>query len=186
MKRTAPLRATGPDRATVKLRKCKASGCAELFMPRSTLHKACSVSCAVASVEASNAKVMAKAKSISYLISRTVSRTRPPSLVTIRTLCNTLLRSCVSYGLQFWRPTQAQFKKLNSLYFMPLRRCLSLPLSSHQMSLAMECNTVPLDLYRMEMISKTILRFYLLPPTHPTRIMFLKSRDWHHGHPKDP
>ena len=132
------------------------------------------------------AKVTSKAKSICYLISRTISRTRPPSLGAIRTLCNTLLRSSVTYGLQFWRPTQVQFQKLNSLYFMPLRRCLSLPLSTHQLSLAIECNTVPLDLYRMDMISSTIARFLLLPPSHPTRIMYLKSFDWHTAHLKNP
>lgn len=59
LKRAQPLRVTGPARRTIPLRKCKAAGCAGLFVPRSMLHKACSPHCAVALVEASNAKAAA-------------------------------------------------------------------------------------------------------------------------------
>lgn len=45
MKRT-PLRATGPARTTVKVRKCAVKECRQPFVPRSMTHKACGPECA--------------------------------------------------------------------------------------------------------------------------------------------
>lgn len=59
MKRSAPLRASGPARAAVKLRKCKV--CRAPFVPRSMTHKACGPECAEALTNLKKAKDAARA-----------------------------------------------------------------------------------------------------------------------------
>jgi hypothetical protein len=58
--RTKPLRAAGPAKATVKLRKCAV--CRTLFLPRSMTHKACAPECAEIVGKEKTAKDAAKAQ----------------------------------------------------------------------------------------------------------------------------
>ena len=120
-------------------------------------------------------KMLAKARSDSYLISRLVTPSAPPFFSSIRALCVGYLRPRCTYALAHWQPTESQLRKLQSAFVRPLLRVLSLPASANHLGTLVEANTPAFAVYRDYLLLRTLLRAAQLPPTHPSAHLYLQQ-----------
>ena len=94
-----------------------------------------------------------KIRKSSYMISRIIRPTGPPSPRTIRLFVQAIIIAQYSYALMFWRPTLAQLTAIQRAVIGPLRKVLQLPrCTSHQAIFA---------------------DFGILPPTHQRQAQLL-------------
>jgi hypothetical protein len=94
-------------------------------------------------------RVLQKTSRASFLVSR-ISKSAKfgPNGNCLRTLCNSIILSRISYGLPFWDPSDSQLSRLEALYCAPMRRHLALPWSVSRTALLHECAMPPLQLQR--------------------------------------
>jgi hypothetical protein len=120
--------------------------------------------------------VLTKAQRCSYLIRRLIAPNRPPNPLTIRSIVAATLIPAVTYGMQFWRPSQSQLHKLERLIVWPLRLSLHLPSDTRALSIFAEFNLLPLRLHRQLAILRLGARSGSLPSFHPChRLLELPS-----------
>lgn len=81
-------------------------------------------------------RVLAKAKASANLVCHVANGVRSPRAV--RTLSLAIVRSQISSGFPFWRPSSADRTRLQSCILRPLRRALGLPNSAHSESVLAE------------------------------------------------
>jgi hypothetical protein len=111
-------------------------------------------------------KMLAKARSDSYLISRIVYPPDPPYFAAVRALCVGYLRSRCTYALAFWKPSCSQLRKLQSAFVRPLLRVLSLPCNASHLGTLVEANTPSFSVYREYLLLRSLLRVHSLPSSH--------------------
>jgi hypothetical protein len=120
-------------------------------------------------------KMLAKARSDSYLISRLTHPPAPPFFSSIRALCVGYLRPRCTYALAFWKPTSAQLRQLQSLFVRPLLRVLSLPCNTSHLGTLVEANTPSFSVYRQYLLLRSLLRVNSLPPSHSSSALHRKQ-----------
>jgi len=101
-----------------------------------------------------------------------------PSLLVIRQLTHSIVRSQLCYGLPIWSPpTKVMAQQLQSLLVRPLLRSLALPPSTHQLSLLVECASTSFSaLYQASLIN-FYERLMCTPARHPSNQLFREQRD---------
>ena len=70
----------------------------------------------------------------------------------IRTLVLLIVKPVIEYGLQFWQPTNCQYKQLNTCIVNPLRKAMALPLSTHVLTVLHESAIPSVQLLRQHSI----------------------------------
>src|SRR4051812_23246255 len=83
------------------------------------------------------------------------------------TLVRSVLLPVATYGLAFWRPTQQDFAKLQSLVVMPLRIALGLPRATATVKVLAEYGLPTLRLLREFQLLAYGERCAGLQPPHP-------------------
>src|SRR6185312_1599756 len=122
-------------------------------------------------------KVVASSRRASYMICSLLNR-HCPRLPAIRTLCHALIRSRAAYGMPVWSPpTQAGWRKLDTLITGPMRICLRLPRSTFMDSLLIETKTTRTQHLHEMLTVSTAVRARGLPEQHPTRCIVEEQQD---------
>ena len=124
-------------------------------------------------------KILQQARRDSYCVTRIATATKHPHFLSIRTLCIGFIRARCTYGFLFWGNTlsQSSIRLLQSAFIQPLRRCLSLPRTTHQLSLFVEANVPSLTAFLHQLHLRWLHRAHSLNLDHPTRALFtLDSR----------
>lgn len=114
-------------------------------------------------------RVLARATSDAYLISRLIQPDAPPYFPAIRALCMGYLRPRCTYALALWRPTTQQLRQLQSRFLRPLCRLLHLPWSVNHTGLLIEANCPSFFRYRQAQLHQLVIRAGQLPAAHPIR-----------------
>lgn len=119
-------------------------------------------------------RVLKIARSDSYKLTRISIATSDPHPAAIRTLCVGYLRPRCTYGFAFWSHslTQSKIRKLQAAFVQPLRRCLSLPITTHQLGILVEYNCPSLSAFRAHCLLSWTRRAATSDPTHPTRRLY--------------
>ena len=110
------------------------------------------------------------ARSDTYKLTRIATTTSKPHPPALRALCVGYLRPRCTYGFMFWAHslTTTEIRKLQSAFLQPLRRCLGLPSTTHQLGLYVEYNTPSMSAFRAHCLLSWYKRVANLPPSHPT------------------
>ena len=126
-------------------------------------------------------QVLQQARRDSYCVTRIATATKYPHFHSIRTLCIGFIRARCTYGFLFWGNslTQSSTRLLQSAFIQPLRRCLSLPRTTHQLSLFVEANVPSLTAFLHQLHLRWLYRSRSLNLDHPTRTLF--ALDTHSG-----
>lgn len=120
-------------------------------------------------------KLMIKrARQDSYKLTRIATTSKKPHFPAIRTLCVGYLKPRCTYGFQFWSQllNQKQLREFNSAFIQPVRRCLSLPPTTHQLGLFVESNTPSFTAVRTHSNLSWLYRTKRLPTDHPTHKIY--------------
>ena len=100
-----------------------------------------------------------------------------PSLLVIRQLTHSILRSQLCYGLPIWSPpTQPMKQQLQSLLARPLLRSLALPQSTHQLSLLVECASTSFSALYQSSLVNFYQRMQRTPTQQATHQLFQQQR----------
>ena len=115
-----------------------------------------------------------KARVDSYKLTRIAIATPTPHPPAIRALCVGYLRPRCTYGFTFWAHelTSDEIRKYQSAFLQPMRRCLFLPSTTHQLGIFVEFNTPSFSAYRAKCQLAWYKRAASLPATHPTKQIF--------------
>ena len=114
-------------------------------------------------------RMLDRASTDSFLISRLIQSDGPPHFPAIRALCMGYLRARCTYALALWRPSADQLRRLQSLFLRPLRRLLHLPVSTNACGLLVEADCPSFARYRQSLLHQMLVRITRLPMAHPTR-----------------
>ncbi len=117
-------------------------------------------------------RMLARAASDSFLISRLIRSDGPPYFPAIRALCMGYLRSRCTYALALWRPTDAQLTRLQATFLRPIRRLLCLPDSTNAHGVLIDSNCPSFHRYRQSVLHQLVVRIHQLPPSHPVRLIW--------------
>ncbi|MGH2639097.1 MAG: reverse transcriptase domain-containing protein [Rhabdochlamydiaceae bacterium] len=119
-------------------------------------------------------QVLQQARRDSYCITRIATATKHPHFHSIRTLCIGFIRARCTYGFLFWGNTltQSSIRLLQSAFIQPLRRCVSLPKTTHQLSLFVEANAPSFTAFLHQLHLRWLYRSRSLNLDHPTRTLF--------------
>ena len=112
-------------------------------------------------------RVLARAHSDAYLVSRLIQRSAPPHFPAIRALCMGYLLPRFAYGLALWRPSEKQLTQLQNCFLRPIRQLLGLPFSTNRHGMLVEANCPSLFRYRQSLLHQLVLHMNQLPPSHP-------------------
>jgi hypothetical protein len=101
-----------------------------------------------------------------------------PHFSAIRTLVVGCLLPLCTYGLQFVSGlgVAKRLAALQSVLVRPLRRVLSLPPSTHVLSILVECELATLPLFRYQLLAAYASRVGKLPLGHPARVQLVRSQ----------
>jgi hypothetical protein len=128
--------------------------------------------------------VLRKIARSSYLISRIIHPSDPPTMRTIRALVQATIIPQFSYGFPFWHPPSEQdWRRLTSVTAMPLRVGLGLPFATCSRSVLAECG-LPDPRVRWEASALAFAtRTSSLPDSHLARELFdqLYNKSFHHS-----
>ena len=114
-------------------------------------------------------RVLARATSDAYLISRLIQPDAPPHFPGIRALCMGYLRPRCTYALALWRPNEHQLHQLQSRFLRPMLRLLHLPWCVNHLGVMVEANCPSLSRYRQAQLHQLVIRAGQLPAVHPIR-----------------
>jgi hypothetical protein len=119
------------------------------------------------------------ARADSYQLTRIATATSKPHPPAIRALCVGYLRPRCTYGFMFWAHslTEKQIRKLQAAFLQPLRRCIHLPVTTHQLGIFVEYNCPSLSAFRAHSLLSWTKRAALLDTTHPTRKVLIREND---------
>lgn len=118
-------------------------------------------------------RVYRKACFSCHLVVQSLASSNGPTLPIVRCLVLSIIRASFAYALPIWRPTQAQYTKLQRCIVRPLRVCLKLPQTTSIQALLFECGIPSLEVFSnhlaLRLASRLAKRF---GPTHPSLQIF--------------
>jgi hypothetical protein len=82
----------------------------------------------------------------------------PPLANVVKVLTIALVWSRIAYGLLFWQPTKKQYQRMQNLILAPLRKVLSLPITTHRLSLLIDFQVPPLLTHRELLLLRFVHR----------------------------
>ena len=120
-------------------------------------------------------KALATARQGSSHLTRLTMGATTSHFASVRVLTLCLLLPSFAYGIAFWGRdlSDADLRRFNSALAQPLRRCLCLPRTSHQLGVLVEANIPSVSAW----MKRELLMFYTriggLSPHHPSKQMHL-------------
>jgi hypothetical protein len=120
-------------------------------------------------------RILARATSDAYLISRLIQPDAPPHFPAIRALCMGYLRPRCTYALALWRPNEHQLHQLQSRFLRPILRLLHLPWCVNHLGVMVEANCPSLSRYRQAQLHQLVLRAGQLPVGHPIQQLWIQE-----------
>jgi hypothetical protein len=113
---------------------------------------------------------LATARAISSLITRITMSAPTPHYQSVRSLVLGLLLPSFAYGIAFWGRDlpDASLRQLNSALIQPLRRCLCLPRTTHQLGVLVETHCPSVRAWMTRDLLLLFQRFASLPANHPS------------------
>src|SRR5205814_1778372 len=91
-------------------------------------------------------------------ITRVNQRHGAPTPIVIRQLVMAIPRATILWALPFWKPTAAQFNRLNSILVKPLRSSLCLPACTSRAAILTEFGTADVQTTRQQQILQYVAR----------------------------
>jgi hypothetical protein len=120
-------------------------------------------------------KALATARQISSHLTRLTLGATTPHFPSTRTLVLCLLLPSFAYAIALWGRDLSDFdlRRFNSALAQPLRRCLRLPRTSHQLGVLVEANIPSVSAWMKRELLMLYSRLGGLPPDHPAKQMHL-------------
>ena len=118
---------------------------------------------------------LSAARRLSSHITRLTMGATAAHFPSVRTLVLCLLLPSFAYGIAFWGRdlSESSFRRFNSALTQPLRRCLSLPATTHQTGVLVEANCPSVRAWMQRELLLFYYRINSLPLDHPSKQIHL-------------
>lgn len=103
-------------------------------------------------------KLRQRITTTSNQITRVNQRHGNPNPIVIRQLVMAIPRATILWALPFWKPTESQFNRLNSILVKPLRSSLCLPTCTSRAAVLAEFGTADVQATRQQQILQYVAR----------------------------